>query len=152
MSDSKKKILEMLDKKKITADEAYRLLSAVDIQEDRHDNERRGTATDKGHDTKHKSKYLRVTITPGENRREHEQPDRVNVRVPMQLVRAGIKFTSLIPPEALDKTNQALKDKGINFDVRDIKPEDIESLVEALGDMEIEIEGNKGENIKVYIE
>ena len=37
MSDSKKKILEMLDKKKITAEEAYRLLSAVDSKEGEHE-------------------------------------------------------------------------------------------------------------------
>jgi hypothetical protein len=146
MSDSKKKILEMLDKKKITAEEAYRLLSVLDSKEGGHEDAGRET-NDK---TKHK--YLRVTIGPGENQSNSEHIDRVNVRVPMSLIRAGIKLTSLIPPEALDKANQALNDKGIKFDVRNMKPDDVESLIDALGDTQIDIEGGKGEKVKVFVE
>ncbi len=146
MSENKKKILEMLEKKKINADEAYRLLSAIDAKE--------SGSEEKAHETddKIKHKYLRVTITPGENPFDPEHSDRVNVRVPMSLIRAGIKLTSLVPPEALDKANQALNDKGIKFDVRNMKPEDIEGLIDALGDMEIDVEGHRGEKIKVFVE
>lgn len=152
MSHNKKKILEMLADGKINADEAYRLLTAVDGREDERNSERRETAGDKEQGNKTKPKYLRVTITPDENYAGPEHPERVNVRVPMSLVRAGIRLTSLIPPEALDKANKALSDKGINFDVRTIKPDDIEDLIEALGDMEVDIEGSKGEKVKVYVE
>jgi len=72
--------------------------------------------------------------------------------VPLSLVRAGIKLTSLIPPHALDKANEALREKGINFDVRNIKQDDIEELVEALGDMQIDVEGGRGEKVKVFVE
>jgi SHOCT-like domain len=150
MADSRKKILEMLEKKKITTEEAYRLLSAVDAKEEGHDNT--------GHDdTGHrrpagKGMYLRVNITPGEDNPDPEHSERVNIRVPMSLVRAGIKLTSLIPPEAMDKANNALNEKGINFDIRNIKPDDIEGLVDALGDMEIDIEGKHGEKVKVFVE
>lgn len=146
MADNKKKILEMLEKKKISTDEAYRLLSAVDTQE--------GVQEEKGSSTAPKSnhKYLRVTITPGENQESSEHPERVNVRVPMSLIRAGVKLTALIPPEALDKANKAMEEKGINFDVRTLKPEDIESLIEALGDTQIDIEGKHGEKVKVFVE
>ena len=67
MSESKKKILEMLAQNKITADEAYRLMSAG----------RRGPDMNAGHDNpgmrtrgavvrriKTRAKYLRVTVTP----------------------------------------------------------------------------------------
>ena len=74
------------------------------------------------------------------------------MRVPMSLIRAGLKLTSLIPPDALDKANSALREKGINFDVRNIKPEDLEELIEALGDMEIDVEGGRGEKVKVFAE
>ena len=146
MADNRKKVLEMLEKKKISADEAYRLLSAVDAKE--------GVREEKGGSTTPKSnhKYLRVTITPGENQDSSEHPERVNVRVPMSLIRAGVKLTALIPPEALDKANKALDEKGINFDVRNLKPEDLESLIEALGDTEIDIEGKHGEKVKVFVE
>jgi hypothetical protein len=144
--NNKKKVLEMLEKKKITADEAYRLLSAIDAKESGRE--------DKGRviDDKIKHKYLRVTIGPGKNQEDSEHVDRVNVRVPMSLIRAGIKLSSLIPPEALDKTNQALNEKGIHFDVRNMKPEDIESLIDALGDTQIDIEGGRGQTVKMFVE
>jgi hypothetical protein len=72
--------------------------------------------------------------------------------VPLSLVRAGIKLTSLIPPEAMDKINGALKDKGINFDVRSIKSEDIEELIEALGELEVDVLSARGEKVKVFVE
>jgi hypothetical protein len=146
MADNRKKILEMLEKKKISADEAYRLLSAVDTQEGVREEEVKSAVPKTNH------KYLRVTITPGENQESSEHPERVNVRVPMSLIRAGVKLTALIPPEALDKANKAMEEKGINFDVRTLKPEDIESLIEALGDTQIDIEGKHGEKVKVFVE
>ncbi|MBN1693718.1 MAG: hypothetical protein JW845_09235 [Dehalococcoidales bacterium] len=152
MSDNRKKILEMLEQSKISADEAYRLLSAVDDGEKgSKDSAGEGQSrTETG--IKSKSKYLRVTVTPGDKYENPERADRVNVRVPMSLIRAGIKLTSLIPQEALDKANDALKEKGINFDVRSIKSGDIEELIDALGDMQVDVETSKGECVKVFVE
>ena len=147
MSESKKKILEMLAQNKISADDALRLLNAIDAGEGGQDKTARAEPGSKA-----RPKYLRVTVTPGEGHADPQHADRVNVRVPMSLVRAGIKLTSLIPPEALDKANSALRDKGINFDVRSIKPDDIEELIDALGDMQVDVESAKGDNVKVFVE
>jgi hypothetical protein len=165
MSEHKKKILEMLAKNKISADEAYRLLSAVDSDEGGrtdtgHDNTGHEDTGRKGPEIKAKPKYLRVTVTPNPENPTGEHGSmfhdgnvgKVNVRVPMSLIRAGLKLTSLIPPEALDKANHALREKGINFDVRNIKPEDLEELIEALGDTEIDVEGGRGEKVRVFVE
>lgn len=155
MADNKKKILDMLAKGKISVEEAQRLLYVIDAKESGSEETRRDSSTGRSSGDNWNAKYLRVTITPGEGHSawEHdEHAERVNVRVPISLVRAGIKLTSLIPPEALDKTNSALHEKGINFDVRNIKPEDIENIIEALGDSEIDIEGSHGEKVKVYVE
>jgi hypothetical protein len=70
----------------------------------------------------------------------------------MSLIRAGIKLTSLIPPEAMEKVNGALKEKGINFDVRSVKAEDIEELIGALGELEVDVMSAKGEKVKVFVE
>jgi hypothetical protein len=70
----------------------------------------------------------------------------------MSLIRAGIKLTSLIPTEARDKVNAALLEKGIDFDVRNVKPEDIEELIEALSDLEVDVVSAKGEKVKVFVE
>jgi hypothetical protein len=157
MSDNKKKILEMLAEKKISADDAYRLLTAVD--EDQGGQRNTGKDNTGRYDTgrqetenKTKPKYLRVTVTPGEGHTDTTHADHVNVRVPMSLVRAGLKLTSLIPPDALDKANSALREKGINFDVRNIKPEDLEELIDALGDMQVDVQSARGDNVKVFVE
>ena len=147
MTESQKKILEMLAEKKINTDEAYRLLNALDSG-DSGPREALRTETVFGG----KGKYLRVTILPDPEKGNTENVDRVNVKVPMTLIRAGIKLTSLIPGEATDKVNEALREKGINFDVRNVKPEDLEELIGALGEMEVDISSAKGEKIKVFVE
>jgi hypothetical protein len=157
MGESQKKILEMLAQSKISVDDAHRLLSAIGADEAGRGNTGHEPVGDKG--AKLVPKYLRVTVTPGEGESGDKgnlfhggNVGRVNVRVPMSLIRAGIKLTSLIPPEALEKANRALKEKGINFDVRNIKAEDMEELIEALGDMQIDVEGGRGEKVKVFVE
>ena len=152
MSDNKKKILEMLAQNKISADEAYRLLGAIDAGEEGQKNTGHEGQYKTETGIKGKPRYLRVTVAPGEKHADPAHADRVNVRVPMSLIRAGIKLTALIPPEALDKANNALREKGINFDVRSIKSEDIEDLIDALGDMQVDVESAKGDSVKVFVE
>lgn len=146
MSDSQKKILDMLAKKKISVDEAQRLLSLIEPEEGR------ATKTPGGASgQKRNAKYLRVTIHPNPEAGAGAEGDRVNVRVPITLIRAGMKFTSLIPTDASDKVNEALREKGIDFDVRNLKEEDFEELLEALSDLEVDVQSGK-EKVHVYVE
>ena len=147
MSENKKKILEMLAQNKISADEAYRLLNVIESGESGNESASKASTT-----VKEKARYLRVTVLPDSENEHSDKVDRVNVRVPMSLIRAGIKLTSLIPPEARGKVNEALREKGIDFDVRNVKPEDIEELIEALSDLEVDVVSSKGEKVKVFVE
>jgi len=147
MTENQKKILEMLSQNKISTDDAYRLLNLIEPEEGGHEGSAKAEP-----ESKAKPKYLRVTILPDPNSEHPDNVDRVNVRVPMSLIRAGIKLTSLIPHEAMDKVNGALREKGINFDVRSVKSEDIEELVEALGDLEVDVVSTKGEKVRVFVE
>jgi hypothetical protein len=147
MDENKKRILEMLAQNKISTDEAYRLLSALESEGGTSEGApKAGTAE------KMKSKYLRVCILPGSEREHGGKADRVNVRVPMTLIRAGMKFTSLLPPEARDKVNGALHEKGIDFDMRNLKPEDMDELLEALSDLEVDVASSDGDTVKVFVE
>ena len=147
MTENKKKILEMLAEKKISVDDAYRLLNVIDSAESGQESTPKSETAAKA-----KPKYLRVTVLPDPENEHSSNADRVNVRVPMSLIRAGIKLTSLIPPEARDKVNGALQKKGIDFDVRNLKPDDIEELIEALSDLEVDVVSGKGEKVKVFVE
>ena len=146
MTENQKKILEMLSQNKISTDDAYRLLNVIDSEESGQE-----STTKMEPEVKTKAKYLRVTVLPNEEHGDAANADRVNVRVPMSLIRAGVKLTSLIPADAMDKVNDALRDKGINFDVRSIKAEDIEDLIDALGDLQVDVESGR-EKVKVFVE
>ena len=147
MTENQKKILEMLAEKKMSVDDAYRLLNVIESKESGQDSTLKSETA-----VKVKPKYLRVTVLPDPANDSGKNVDRVNVRVPMSLIRAGIKLTSLIPPEAREKVNGALREKGIDFDVRNVKPEDIEGLIEALSDLEVDVLSSKGEKVKVFVE
>ena len=142
MAKEKRKILEMLSKGKIDIDEAERLLNALAS----------GTAGEEYTDRQPASdgelpRYLRVVVEPGENSNKKE---RVNVRVPMKLIRSGIKWVSLIPKDAQDKVNEAFREKGIDMDFTRMKEEDIAEIVHNLRDLTVEVEGE--ENVRVFCE
>jgi hypothetical protein len=147
MDENKKKILEMLAENKISVDEAYQLLSALETKGSTSE------ATSKSQTTaKMKSKYLRVHMVSGSGHEDSHKGDHVKVRVPMALIHAGMKFTSLLPPEARDKVTEALHEKGIDFDIRNLKPEDMDEFIEALSELEVDVVNNDGDTVKVYVE
>ena len=147
MGENQKKILEMLADKKINAEEAYRLLSALEPE---------GSAPEGAPRTetaaKTKPKYLRCCIISGHDEERGGKGEHINVRVPMTLIRSGVKLTSLLPREARDKVTSALEEKGIDFDMRNVKPEDLDELIEALSELEVNIVGSDGEVVKVCVE
>ena len=86
MSEERKRVLQMLAESKITAEEADRLLGAMD-----------GGAAPASTTTlpaPKKARYLRVLVDAED---PAQGPVKVNVRVPMQLLRAGVRLTALIP-------------------------------------------------------
>jgi hypothetical protein len=142
MGDNQKRILDLLAEKKISVDEAQRLLS---LTEPGKDTGTQGPEESAG--SKDKPRYFRVQVQPEAG----SGKESVNVRIPMALIRAGIKLTSLIPAHASDEVNEALKEKGVDFDVRNLKPEDFDELVAALTDLEVDVRGGR-EKVHIYVE
>jgi len=139
MSEERKKILEMLAAGKITVEESEKLLAAISAPE-------KETSTTEPA-ARPPFKYLRVVVEPGPG---SETQERVNIRVPYKLIRAGLKWASFIPKDAQDKVCETLQEKGINFDFNRIKPEDIEELVSQLNDLTVEVEGK--EKVRIFCE
>jgi hypothetical protein len=145
MNEHRRQILQMLSEGKISADEAERLLAAI---EDRPSAGSSQNASESG--TNARPKYLRVQVDSEEA--GHEGPTKVNVRVPMQLLRAGVKLAGLIPPRALDRANQAIREQGIPFDLSQIKPENLEELIDQLSDLSVDVDQNDRQaNVKVKV-
>jgi len=136
MNEERKKILEMLQQGKVTVEEAEKLLAALASP----DEARPGGE-------KPANKYLRILVEPGPKSQDR---DRVNIRVPMRLLRAGLKWAAFLPKHAHSSVNQALHEKGIDIDLSKITPDDIEELVSQLNDLTVEVEGE--EKVRIFCE
>ena len=134
MSQETKKVLEMLASGQITANDAEKLL------------EKLGTsgpapvaASEENATPAQKLRFLRVVV---------DSPDRdqVNVRVPLAILRTGIKLLAILPP----KVGERLADKGIDLSaLRDLPREE---LVEHLKDLHIDVDSKNGEKVRVFCE
>lgn len=151
MTQERDRILDLLATGRITSEEAGRLLDAVgsrstaagaEAAADAGAGARATTAPTKtASATPPKYIYVKVISTKGDN---------VNVKIPLSLVRAGLKLTSLIPPSAMDQIDKTMAEKGMSFDLKNLKPEDLEDIVESLREMEIDVDAANGDNVRVY--
>lgn len=137
MNEERKKVLEMLAAGKITVEEAERLLVALE----------ENTVRDKNSTMNSQPKYLRVQVEPKSGR---HNGDRVNIKVPINLIRAGLKWASFIPKHSQGKINAALKDRGIDINLTNMKPEDLDELILNLNDLQVDVDGN--EVVRVFCE
>jgi len=72
------------------------------------------------------------------------------------VLRAGVRLAGLIPPQARDHVNEALRERGIPFDLSQIKPDNLEELVDQLNELTIDVDvNNRGgygdEKVKVRV-
>lgn len=142
MNEDRKRILGMLAEGKITADEAEMLLDSI------------GTETDvpapapspsadwpTGPSASGTPKFMYVKVTG---------KDQVDVKVPLALLRTGLKLTSLIPPQAMEQINTSMSEAGMSLDLNNIKPEDIEDIIQSLREMEVNVKSKDGDDIRVF--
>jgi hypothetical protein len=142
MSEDRKRILELLAQGKITADEAERLIAAMSGEGPG----ARAAGADAG-GPRRPAKYLRVLVDANEEGR----PTKVNVRIPMQLLRAGVRLGALIPGAAREQVNEALRENGIALDISQIKPENLEELIEQLQDFSVDVDDEHAK-VRVFCE
>lgn len=144
MSSERKKILEMLAEGKITADEADRLLAALEGGSKSKSEGEPVTAR-----SGKKPKYLCVHVQskPGSNRK-HEN---VDIKVPLLLLKAGVKLGSLVPDHTKSKFASHLQDHGIGFDVNNMDAEKLEQLIEALTETSIDVDADD-ETVRICCE
>ena len=142
MNNDRRAVLQMLAEGKINADEAERLMSALDRPETP---SAAASSPTFGHNAA--PKYLRVTV----DALEDSKPVKVNVRVPMALLRAGVRLTSLIPPAARDEVNRELAKNGVPFDIGQLKPENLDELISHLNDLTVDVDSAEAK-VRVYCE
>ncbi len=134
------KILEMLSKGKITVEEASALLEKVMVREREPEAEARaGESFEASPEKRGVPRYLRVVVDSNDG-------DKVNVRVPLSLIRTGLKFGSLMPAEAAT----AVQERGIDLSV--LKDMDGEELVEALRELTVDVDSADGDKVRIFTE
>jgi hypothetical protein len=136
MNDNRRQILDMLAQGKITAEEAERLLAALE-RSDAPASRPAGNF-----------KYLRVLVDAQD---PLDGPTKVNVRVPMQLLRAGVKLTGVIPDRAREQVNEAMRKEGIPFDINKLTPDNLEDMIEQLRDLTVDVD-NASAKVRVFCE
>ncbi|HEY2859149.1 MAG TPA: hypothetical protein VGJ21_12085 [Terracidiphilus sp.] len=150
MNENRRQILEMLAAGKVTADEAERLLAALDPGPTVAAGDFKGT-TSYGAALNTKAKYLRVLVEADETTTGMKGMTTVNVRVPMQLLRAGVRLAALIPKQAHNQFDEALNKHGVPITLSQIKPENLEELIDHLEDLTVDVGGAEGNKTKVRV-
>ncbi|GAA2443058.1 hypothetical protein GCM10010191_69320 [Actinomadura vinacea] len=142
MNEQRRQVLRMLTEGKITADEAERLIDALEP-------ERPESPPGTAPRPKPRPKYLRVMVSWADG--GGDGPGRINVRVPLQLLRAGVRLTSLVPPQALTRANAELDKSGVPIDLTELKPQHLEDLIEHLDDVTVDVD-DPGSKVQVFCE
>jgi hypothetical protein len=155
MNENRRQILEMLAAGKITADEAERLIAALDPEVA---TTSAGNSSAGGNGSGAKSggpktnpKYLRVLVEADESMTGNKGLTTVNVRVPMQLLRAGVRLAALIPQQAHNQLDRAFSSHGVPLTLSQIKPENLEELIDHLEDLTVDVGGKDGNATKVRV-
>jgi hypothetical protein len=135
MDEERKQILEMLAEGKITTEDAERLLDKLGTSQSE------GSSSDAvgGENRRKKLKYFRVVVDDNDG-------DKVNVRVPLSLIKTGIALASVLPHDV----NRKLGEKGV--DLGKLGEFNGDELNEALRDLQVDIDSDDGETVRVFCE
>lgn len=142
MSNEKKQILEMLSQGKINVQEAEALLSALNGKAD--------VSAEAGPQPMKEIKYLRICVDAKEE--GEEGSDKVNIKIPIKFIKAGLKLTAFMPEKAYEKVNQALEEKGFPLDLKAMKDADFSELIQTLSEMDINVQDKQGAKVRIFCE
>jgi hypothetical protein len=140
MSEERRKVLQMLSSGQVSAEEAEHLLDALERPPS-------AVATVTVATPPARPRYLRLVV---HQEGGEDGPVMVNARVPIQLLRAGVKLASVIPPQAQEYVNEALRERGMAFDLSRLRPEDLDELIEQLRDLTLDVD-QQGDREKVKV-
>jgi SHOCT-like protein len=126
MSEERRQVLEMLSAGKINVQEAEQLLQAVGV-----------SAAAGTEDRKVEPRYFRILVNKAA--REGKKPETVNIRVPMTVVRGGLRLGALFPSMLGKKTIKL--DNGMELDLSKITYQDLEGLIKDIGELTIDVDG-----------
>jgi len=134
MKTERKQVLDMLAEGKISSEEAARLLEKLDSKAvEGH------AGPESGQVPAAKLKYLRVVVDCSDG-------EKVNIRVPLALIRTGIKLSTMLPLVASKK----IREKGI--DLAQLSNLEGDELTEALRELTVDVDSSCGDTVRIFCE
>jgi len=148
MSDDTRRILELLAQGKVTVDEANRLIDAVAAPATPATAPAAGAGADAGE--RPMPRWIRINVF--KQPKEGKPVKEVNIRVPIAVVRGGMRLGAIIATFAGEKAAQRMKDRGIDLDLSKINGDfsrmngaEFEAFIKSLDDMNIEVDDGKSQ-------
>jgi hypothetical protein len=142
-TDDTRRILDMLSQGKITVDEADRLIKATSA-----DRPAEPATADAATDGK-RVRWFRINIHKPAKDQMHTPKD-VNIRVPVAVVKGGMRLGAIIATFAGEKAAQRMKERGLDLDLSTINGDlsrmngaEFDTFLKSLDDMNIEIDDGK---------
>jgi hypothetical protein len=124
MGDETRQVLEMLSNGKITVQEAEQLLQAVT-----------GPTPD---EKKAEPKYFRILVNKPAS--DGKKAENVNIKVPISVVRGGLRLSSVFPGLMGKKKIQL--DNGTELDLSKIHYADLEAMIKDIGELTVDVDGD----------
>jgi len=145
-TDDTRRILDMLSQGKITVDEADRLIKALCA-----DQPAEAAAADTPTGGRPRARWFRINIhKPAKD--EAHRPKDVNIRVPIAVVKGGMRLGAIIGTFAGEKAAQRMKARGLDIDLSAINGDlsrmngpEFDAFLKTLDDMNIEIDDGKSQ-------
>jgi hypothetical protein len=125
MSEERRQVLEMLSAGKINVQEAEQLLQAVK------------PPTQPDEDKKVEPRYFRILVN--KPAREGKKAEAVNIRVPMTVIRGGLRLGALFPGMLGKKKIQL--DNGTELDLSKVTYTDLEAMIKDIGELTVDVDG-----------
>ena len=144
-TDDTRRILDMLSQGKISVDEADRLLKAMSA-----DPPVGNAAAAPSTDTT-RARWIRINIHKPAIGEAHRPKD-VNIRVPIAVVKGGMRLGALIGTFAGEKAARRMKAQGLDIDLAKINSDlsqmngpEFDEFLRSLNDTNIEIDDGKAQ-------
>jgi hypothetical protein len=136
MSEDTRRVLELLASGKVTVEEAERLLRAVGAAP-------AGASPEAPGDTeKPPVRYLRIAVQKAANACGPEK--QVNIRVPLSLVKGGMRLGAMIPGYG-DAISEQLRRHGVDFDVSKLNAVNLEAALKDMGELAVDVDQGKAQ-------
>lgn len=143
-ADDTRRILDLLAQGKTTVDEAARLLEALGAARTQPD------AGEPEERERPKPTWFRINIHKPAN--EHRQAKDVNIRVPVSVMKGGMRLGAIIGTFAGEKAARRMRERGIDLDLAAINGDlsrlngpEFEQFLKSLDDVSIDLDDGKSQ-------